>query len=296
MRANAAPSPGIRRGDAATTVPMNVASSAPAAQDMSTVGLRRASARSRTTRARMFLQALLPCAPSYPIYLASLSIPKDTGGTRGGHSIVRHRRGPARRPRGAERPPGVRPRDGGPHRAVCPRALRRRRCAFYVSTDRGFDRETVRSYLRLFSRLAGSAVAPDDALAHFGLAPAARTHVKNLTPEQRALMNFARMSLFEPEVIFCERPLVDVTPATRGLVTAWMGQVAEAGGILITAGEPLREALICPAPPSTRRMAGSGRPRPPWARRREGRRGRLRRRRGARLQGSGTRGRGDAAL
>lgn len=122
----------------------------------------------------------------------------------------------------------------------------RRRCAFYVSTDRGFDRETVRSYLRFFSRLAGSAVTPDDALAHFGLSPAARTHVKNLTPEQRALMNFARMSLFEPEVVFCERPLADVTPATRGLVTAWMGQVAEAGGILITAGEPLREALIMP--------------------------------------------------
>ena len=122
----------------------------------------------------------------------------------------------------------------------------RRRCAFYVSTDRGFDRETVRSYLRFFSRLAGSAVAPDDALAHFGLSPAARTHVKNLTPEQRALMNFARMSLFEPEVVFCERPLADVTPAMRGLVTAWMGQVADAGGILITAGEPLREALIMP--------------------------------------------------
>ena len=111
----------------------------------------------------------------------------------------------------------------------------RRRCAFYVSTDRGFDRETVRSYLRLFSRLAGGAVAPEDAMAHFGLAPAARTQVKNLTAEQRALLNFARMSLSEPEVVFCERPLADVTPATRGLVTAWMGQ-----------GEPLREALLMP--------------------------------------------------
>ena len=122
----------------------------------------------------------------------------------------------------------------------------RRRCAFYVSTDRGFDRETVRSYLRLFSRLAGGAVAPEDAMAHFGLAPAARTQVKNLTSEQRALLNFARMSLSEPEVVFCERPLADVTPATRGLVTAWMGQVADAGGVLITAGEPLREALLMP--------------------------------------------------
>ena len=122
----------------------------------------------------------------------------------------------------------------------------RRHCAFYVSTDRGFDRETVRSYLRLFSRLAGGSVTAGDAMAHFGLAPAARTQVRRLTAEQRALLNFARMSLFEPEVVFCERPLADVTPSTRGLVTAWMGQVADAGGILITAGEPLREALLMP--------------------------------------------------
>lgn len=122
----------------------------------------------------------------------------------------------------------------------------RRRCAFYVSTDRGFDRETVRSYLRLFSRLAGGSVTAGDAMTHFGLAPAARTQVRRLTAEQRALLNFARMSLFEPEVVFCERPLADVTPSTRGIVTAWMGQVADAGGILITAGEPLREALLMP--------------------------------------------------
>ncbi|WP_288737302.1 LytTR family transcriptional regulator DNA-binding domain-containing protein [uncultured Enorma sp.] len=122
----------------------------------------------------------------------------------------------------------------------------RRRCAFYLITDRGFDRETVRSYLKFFARLAGGVVSADDALAHFGLSPAARTPVKKLNPEQRALMNFARMSLFEPEVVFCERPLADITPATRGIVTAWMGTVVDDGGILITAGEPLREALLMP--------------------------------------------------
>lgn len=122
----------------------------------------------------------------------------------------------------------------------------RRRCAFYLITDRGFDRETVRSYLKFFARLAGGAVSADDALAHFGLSPAARTPVKKLNPEQRALMNFAHMSLFEPEVVFCERPLADITPATRGIVTAWMGTVVDDGGILITAGEPLREALLMP--------------------------------------------------
>ena len=122
----------------------------------------------------------------------------------------------------------------------------RRRCAFYLITDRGFDRETVRSYLKFFSRLAGGVVSADDVLTHFGPSPAARTPVKKLNPEQRALMNFARMSLFEPEVVFCERPLADITPATRGIVTAWMGTVVDDGGILITAGEPLREALLMP--------------------------------------------------
>ena len=59
-------------------------------------------------------------------------------------------------------------------------------------------------------------------------------------------MNFARMSLFEPEVVFCERPLGDITPDARGLVQAWLGQVVESGGVVITAGEPLREALLMP--------------------------------------------------
>ena len=126
------------------------------------------------------------------------------------------------------------------------RAYAGRRCAFYVETDKGFDRDTVRSYLRFFARVAGGSVAAEEAIAHFGLKGAARTPVKKLSPEQRALMNFARMSLFEPEVVFCERPLGDITPDARGLVQAWLGQVVESGGIVITAGEPLREALLMP--------------------------------------------------
>ncbi|OUP09177.1 LytTR family transcriptional regulator DNA-binding domain-containing protein [Collinsella sp. An2] len=121
-----------------------------------------------------------------------------------------------------------------------------RRCAFFLETDRGFDRDTVRSYLRLFSRIAGGNVTPEEAIAHFDLRHVAKTQLKKLTPEQRALVNFARMSLFEPEVVFCEHPLADVTPATRTVVLTWLGQIAEAGGTVITCGEPLREALLMP--------------------------------------------------
>ena len=109
------------------------------------------------------------------------------------------------------------------------RAYAGRRCAFFLETDKGFDRDTVRSYLRFFARVAGGSVAAEEAIAHFGLKDVARTPVKKLSPERRALMNFARMSLFEPEVVFCERPLGDITPDVRGLVQAWLGQVVESG-------------------------------------------------------------------
>lgn len=121
-----------------------------------------------------------------------------------------------------------------------------RRTAFYVETDKGFDRDTVRSYLRFFARLAGGSVMAEEALAHFGLKSLAKVPVKKLSSEQRALLNYARMSLFEPEVVFCERPLADITPDTRSLVLSWLGQVVEAGGIVITCGESMREALLLP--------------------------------------------------
>ena len=58
----------------------------------------------------------------------------------------------------------------------------RRRCAFYLATDQGFDRETVRSYLTFFSRIAGDSVTASDAIAHFGLAHIAKTQIRKLSP------------------------------------------------------------------------------------------------------------------
>lgn len=45
----------------------------------------------------------------------------------------------------------------------------RRRCAYYLESDGGFDRESVLSYLRFFSRLAGGSVDAQTAADHFGL-------------------------------------------------------------------------------------------------------------------------------
>ena len=122
----------------------------------------------------------------------------------------------------------------------------RRRRACYLESDRGFDRDTVRSYLTLFSRLAGGAVSPASAAAHFGLKDRMRTKLSHLTAEERALANFARLTLGEPEVVFCERPLIDLGPEARSLVLGWIAGEVERGTVFITVGEPLREALLMP--------------------------------------------------
>lgn len=92
-----------------------------------------------------------------------------------------------------------------------------KRCAFYLESDKGFDRDTVRSYLKFFARLAGGNITANEALNHFGLKEKRNTSVSKLTPEERTLMNFARMALFEPEVVFCEQPLLELVPDARSL-------------------------------------------------------------------------------
>jgi len=122
-----------------------------------------------------------------------------------------------------------------------------RRAAYFLEEDGGFDRDTVRSYLRFFARLAQMPPAEGErALDHFGLRDHSRTLVSRLSAEQKALLAFARMSLFSPELCFCERPLADLSPESRSLVLAWIAERFEAGTVFVTVGQPLREALLMP--------------------------------------------------
>lgn len=121
-----------------------------------------------------------------------------------------------------------------------------RRCAFYVATDGGFDRESVGSYLRFFNRIAQRGVSVATVVERFGLADRQRTQVRKLDAEQRALLNIARLALFEPEVCFCERPLNALGADARSRVLGWMNEEAAKGAVFVTAGQPLREALLMP--------------------------------------------------
>lgn len=122
----------------------------------------------------------------------------------------------------------------------------RRRCAYLLETDRGYARASVHSYLTLFARIAGSAVKPSETIARFKLESMARTKMGMLTHEQTALVNFARMSLFEPEVCFCERPLAELGADARHSALRWITERTNAGCMFVTTLQPLREALLMP--------------------------------------------------
>lgn len=119
-----------------------------------------------------------------------------------------------------------------------------RRCTYLTEADGGFGRDTVSSYLRFFSQLTGGGVHHEDAIAHFGLREVARTKMDKLGLAQRALVNVARVSLFEPEVCFMERPLSDLDADGRACVLTWMAEREEAGCRFVTAAQPLRQALL----------------------------------------------------
>ena len=55
-----------------------------------------------------------------------------------------------------------------------------RRCAFYLRSDRGFDRDSVRSYLRFFGALSGTRADAETAINHFGLRPVASKRIGKL--------------------------------------------------------------------------------------------------------------------
>lgn len=121
-----------------------------------------------------------------------------------------------------------------------------RRCAYVLEADGGFTRDTVTSYLRFFSQLAGGAVHHEDAIAHFGLREAARVRMDKLSPAQRKLVHLARASLYEPEICFLERPLSDLSSEGRAAALAWIAEREEAGCRFITTLQSLRQALLMP--------------------------------------------------
>ena len=79
------------------------------------------------------------------------------------------------------------------------RLYKNRRCAFYLRSDRGFDRDSVRSYLRFFGALSGIGADVETALDHFGLRPVASKRIGKLDDEPRDLLYRipARVSWFD---------------------------------------------------------------------------------------------------
>lgn len=122
----------------------------------------------------------------------------------------------------------------------------KRRCAYLLETDRGYERETVKSYLRFFARVAGSTKDIPSVLCAFGLDAKARKRLKECDAVERGLVAFARMSLFEPELCFCERPLSELDADARKIVLRWIDERVQSGTLFITTLDPLRVATLLP--------------------------------------------------
>lgn len=121
-----------------------------------------------------------------------------------------------------------------------------RRYAFLLDTDKGYERESVASYLKLFARFAGNSARLKATLAEFSLEAIAKKRLKECSSAELRLIGFARMSLADAEVCFCERPLSELEPNERRVVLRWVESAAEQGVLFITTIDPLRIATLMP--------------------------------------------------
>ncbi len=120
------------------------------------------------------------------------------------------------------------------------------RCAFLFETDRGYERQTIKSYLKFFTRISDSSNELQAVLNNLELTSIESKKIKNCNPSELKLISFARVVLSNPEVCFCERLLSELEPNAKRLVLRKVEELAARGVIFITTLDPLRISTSMP--------------------------------------------------
>lgn len=121
-----------------------------------------------------------------------------------------------------------------------------REAGYVLRSDAGYERQTVKEYLRFWAQLQGEKREPDGLLERFGLGEAAGKRLSALTAGDRARVQIARVSLQRAEVYFLEEPLLNQDSENTGRVLEWMAKRSGEGAHFVTVNASLRHALLMP--------------------------------------------------
>ncbi|MCQ4636707.1 LytTR family transcriptional regulator DNA-binding domain-containing protein [Anaerovorax odorimutans] len=121
-----------------------------------------------------------------------------------------------------------------------------RETSWILRTDGGYERQTVREYLRFFEQLSGSRRDCAEAMEEFELGGIKTKKLRFCTVSEHMRVNFARISLAENKLCFLENPLSNIDGESQKTILKWVGKQAEAGTKFVTTTPSLRHALLMP--------------------------------------------------
>lgn len=124
--------------------------------------------------------------------------------------------------------------------------MRGRNAAYITLQEKGYERDTVRHYLRFFHELFGETRDLDTVMDAFGLLPLSRRRMRDLKPGECMKTQLARISMQQAEFCFLEEPLLNLDEDGTRRVLHWMEEQCGNGVRFITAHSSLRHTLLMP--------------------------------------------------
>lgn len=119
-----------------------------------------------------------------------------------------------------------------------------RKTAYVLCTDKGYERESVQSYLRFWADMQGGGIAVPKVMELFRLESIARKKIRELSPGELMRVQIARVCMQEAELVFLQEPLLDLDGEGIKCVLSWMAECQEKGVRFVTTNASMRHALL----------------------------------------------------
>lgn len=117
---------------------------------------------------------------------------------------------------------------------------------YVLHTDRGYERDSVGTYLRFWERMYGKKGGAEAALGQFHLREMEGGRIRRLELHHRIMVQLARASILDAEIYFLEDPLLNLDAEGTAAALEWMGRLSDRGIHFITANASMRYALLMP--------------------------------------------------
>lgn len=131
-------------------------------------------------------------------------------------------------------------------RTILEKKWQGKNAAFLIESDRGYERDSVKNYLRFYRSIFGASIGIEELLDTFGLSAISRKKMRHLSAGERVMVQLARVHMQNSPLIYLEEPLLDLSEEETKRFLGWIEDSSAAGIQFVTANVSLRCVLLMP--------------------------------------------------